>query len=54
MLLGACFVLISDIIGRLIVFPYEINIGLTIGVFGTIIFLILLMKGRKNYANELE
>lgn len=54
MLLGACFVLISDIIGRLIVFPYEINIGLTIGVFGTIIFLILLMKGRKNYANGLE
>ena len=46
------FVLIADIIGRIIVYPYEINIGLTIGVFGTIIFLILLMKGRKNYANE--
>ena len=41
------FVLIADIIGRIIVYPYEINIGLTIGVFGTIIFLILLMKGRK-------
>ncbi|MDT4092705.1 hypothetical protein RPP25_02255, partial [Staphylococcus aureus] len=24
----------------------------TIGVFGTIIFLILLMKGRKNYAQQ--
>lgn len=51
MMLGAIFVLISDIVGRLIVYPYEINIGLTIGVFGTIIFLILLMKCRENYAN---
>ena len=50
-MLGAIFVMFSDIVGRLIVYPYEINIGLTIGVFGTIIFLILLMKGRHNYAN---
>jgi len=54
MMLGACFVLFSDIIGRLIVYPFEINIGLTIGVFGTVIFLVLLMKGRKNYANDFE
>lgn len=52
MMLGAIFVLFADIIGRIIVYPYEINIGLTIGVFGTIIFLILLMKGRKNYAHH--
>ncbi|AVQ35051.1 ABC transporter permease [Staphylococcus kloosii] len=51
-LLGAIFVMFSDIIGRVIVYPYEINIGLTIGVFGTIIFIILLMKGRHNYAND--
>ncbi|MGK8295043.1 ABC transporter permease [Staphylococcus arlettae] len=50
-MLGAIFVMFSDIIGRLIVYPYEINIGLTIGVFGTIIFLTLLMKGRHHYAN---
>ncbi|MCI2813996.1 MULTISPECIES: ABC transporter permease [Staphylococcus] len=54
MMLGACFVLFSDIIGRLIVYQFEINIGLTIGVFGTVIFLVLLMKGRKNYANDFE
>ncbi|OFS41584.1 ABC transporter permease [Staphylococcus sp. HMSC068D05] len=54
MMLGSCFVLFSDIIGRLIVYPFEINIGLTIGVFGTVIFLVLLMKGRKNYANDFE
>lgn len=50
-MLGAIFVMFSDTIGRLIVYPYEINIGLTIGVFGTIIFLTLLMKGRHHYAN---
>ncbi|MEB7367032.1 ABC transporter permease [Staphylococcus borealis] len=51
LMLGSIFVLFADIVGRLIVYPYEINIGLTIGVFGTVIFLILLMKGRKHYAN---
>lgn len=51
LMLGSIFVLFADIIGRLIVYPYEINIGLTIGVFGIVIFLILLMKGRKHYAN---
>ena len=32
MMLGAIFVLFSDIVGRVVVYPYEINIGLTIGV----------------------
>ena len=50
-MLGAIFVMFSDIIGRIVVYPYEINIGLTIGVFGTVIFLILLMKGRHQHAN---
>lgn len=50
-MLGSIFVMFSDIFGRIIVYPYEINIGLTIGVFGTVIFIILLMKGRHNYAN---
>ncbi|REH76588.1 ABC transporter permease [Staphylococcus felis] len=49
-MLGAIFVMISDILGRLIVYPYEINIGLTIGVFGTVIFILMLMKGRHQYA----
>ena len=52
MMLGAIFVLFSDIVGRVIVYPYEINIGLTIGVFGTIIFLILLMKVGKIMRNN--
>lgn len=49
-MLGAIFVMFSDIVGRVVVYPYEINIGLTIGMFGTIIFIIMLMKGRCQYA----
>lgn len=49
MMLGVIFVLFFDIVGRIVVYLYEINIGLIIGVFGIIIFFILFMKGRKNY-----
>lgn len=47
-LLGAVFVLICDIIGRLIIYPYEIPISLTVGVIGCGIFIYLLMR-RKAY-----
>jgi iron complex transport system permease protein len=43
-LLGAIFVLVCDIFGRVIIFPYEVPIGLTVGVFGSAIFLYLLMR----------
>lgn len=47
-LLGAVFVLICDIIGRLIIYPYEIPINLTVGVIGSGIFIFLLLR-RKRY-----
>ncbi|WP_439290724.1 ABC transporter permease [Lonepinella koalarum] len=43
-LLGAVFVLFCDILGRLVIFPYEISINAVVGVFGSAIFLILLFK----------
>ncbi|MEM9649080.1 MAG: iron chelate uptake ABC transporter family permease subunit [Bacteroidota bacterium] len=43
---GACFLLISDILGRLIIFPFEIPIGMMVGLIGGILFLILLLKKR--------
>ncbi|GAB6989935.1 ABC transporter permease [Paenibacillus pini] len=49
-LLGAVFVLFCDILGRLIIFPYEISIGLMVGVLGSAIFIYLLMR-RKAYAS---
>ncbi|UXS30503.1 ABC transporter permease [Staphylococcus delphini] len=47
---GALFVMICDVIGRLVIFPYEMTIGLTIGVIGSFIFIVMLMKGRSRNA----
>src|SRR5690554_302567 len=46
-LLGAVFLLFSDILGRLLIYPYEISISLTVGVLGSIIFIYLIFKGVK-------
>jgi iron complex transport system permease protein len=48
-LLGAAFVLFCDIAGRVIIYPYEISIGLTVGIIGSGVFLYLLVR-RKAYA----
>lgn len=45
---GAVFVLACDIIGRIIIFPYEVPISLTIGVVGSIIFLTLILRRSRN------
>src|SRR5690625_2187081 len=42
--LGSAFVLASDIIGRLVRYPYEVPIGVVVGVVGSGIFLWLLLK----------
>lgn len=43
-LAGAFFVLVCDIIGRVIIFPYEIPISLIIGVIGSATFLWLVLR----------
>ncbi|MFJ7935049.1 ABC transporter permease [Sporosarcina sp. NPDC096371] len=48
-LLGAIFLLLCDILGRVIIYPYEISISLMVGVIGSAIFLYLLFR-RKAYA----
>lgn len=48
-LMGAIFLLICDILGRVLIFPYEISISLMVGVIGSGIFLYLLFR-RKAYA----
>ncbi|MFM1654824.1 ABC transporter permease [Brevibacillus sp. B_LB10_24] len=45
-LLGAVFILFCDILGRIIIYPYEISISLTVGVIGSGIFVYLLMRRR--------
>ena len=50
-LFGALFVLTCDLIGRVVIFPYELPIELIIGILGSLIFIVLLIyrlgHGRK-------
>ena len=46
-LFGGSFVLLCDIIGRFIIAPYEVSIGLTVGVIGSAMFLYLVMRRKK-------
>lgn len=49
--LGSVFLLVCDIISRLVVYPYEIPVNLTVAVLGSAIFLIMLFRG-KAYAKK--
>lgn len=48
-LLGASFVLACDILGRVIIHPYEVSVGLIMGVVGSGVFLWMLF-GRQAHA----
>ena len=43
---GAIFLLICDLISRTIVFPYEVPIGMIVGIVGSIVFMVLILKKR--------
>lgn len=49
-LFGAIFVLVCDIVARIMIYPYELSVGLTVGVIGSAIFLYLILR-RKSYAS---
>lgn len=49
-LFGAIFVLVCDILARVLIYPYELSVGLTVGVIGSAIFLYLILR-RKSYAS---
>lgn len=44
--LGALLVLVCDILGRIIYYPFEIPIGTVLGVIGSVLFLYLLLNRR--------
>lgn len=46
-LLGANFVLLCDILGRLVIYPYEIPIGMVISVIGSAIFLTMILRRQR-------
>ncbi|PPB50945.1 iron ABC transporter permease [Arthrobacter pityocampae] len=43
--LGAGFVLACDILGRIIRFPFEIPVGVIVSVIGSVLFIVLLVRG---------
>ena len=49
-LMGAGLVLACDIVGRIVISPYEIPIGATMGVLGSACFLYLLLRSRARVA----
>ena len=51
MILGAITLLLSDTLGRVIAYPYEINPSVVMTVVGGIFFITLLKIGGKNYGN---
>lgn len=49
-LLGAGLVVVCDIVGRLVVYPYEIPIGTMMGIVGSGVFLYLLLRKDRHAA----
>ena len=43
---GAIFLLLCDIAGRVVIYPYEVPIGVTVSIIGAVIFLILIIRKR--------
>ena len=54
MMFGAVFVLICDIVSRIVIYPFEMNVSVTVSIAGGIIFMIYLVRGmsggRKKHA----
>ena len=49
-LFGANFILGCDILSRIVIYPYEVSISLTVGVIGSIIFLYFIFRRNTNAA----
>jgi len=43
-LLGPIFLMVCDILGRLIIYPFEVSIGMMVGVIGGTLFLIMILR----------
>ena len=41
---GSIFLLVADIIGRIVIYPYEVPIGVTVSIIGAVVFLILILR----------
>lgn len=44
---GACLLVGCDLVGRLVLYPYELPVGLMLSLLGAPFFLVVLMRGRR-------
>ncbi|CAM3178403.1 iron chelate uptake ABC transporter family permease subunit [Prescottella defluvii] len=44
---GALFVLVCDVVGRVIRYPYEIPVGTVASVVGAVVFIVLILRARR-------
>ena len=51
MLTGSFLLLISDLIARVIIYPYELRVGLIMSVIGAPIFLYMIVSRKSNYGS---
>ncbi|MGO1975371.1 MAG: ABC transporter permease, partial [Propionibacteriaceae bacterium] len=47
-LLGIAIVTVCDLIGRTIIMPFEVPVSLILGVVGSVVFIVLLLRSRRN------
>ncbi|EDM67801.1 catechol siderophore ABC transporter, permease protein [Moritella sp. PE36] len=47
-IIGAILILLCDVIGRVIIFPYEIPISMIISMLGGTVFIFFIVKGKQN------
>lgn len=45
---GAILILLCDVVGRVIIFPYEIPISMIISILGGVVFIFFIVKGKQN------
>jgi len=51
-LLGCIFLFVCDIVGRLVIFPYEIPLALSVGIIGCVAFLLLIFNKKNENQKE--
>ncbi|MDD9156246.1 iron chelate uptake ABC transporter permease subunit VctD [Aliivibrio sp. S4TY2] len=47
-IVGAILILVCDVVGRVIIFPYEIPISMIISILGGMVFIFFIVKGKQN------
>ncbi|PKH08052.1 iron chelate uptake ABC transporter permease subunit VctD [Moritella sp. Urea-trap-13] len=47
-IVGAILILLCDVVGRVIIFPYEIPISMIISMLGGVVFIFFIVKGKQN------